>query len=189
MSTMTTPTYRFFTATSLDGFLADEHDSLEWLLSQPTGEESILPYDDFIADIGAIVTGRTTYDWVLDNISEGDRSNGSPWEYEQPTFVFTHRGLEPAGEFVRSVSGPPAQHRAAIEAAADGKDIWIVGGGDLTADFARAGMLDEIFVSIAPVTLGAGRPLLGGRFDLELQDHGTNGALLEARYTVVGERS
>ena len=43
--------YRFFTATSLDGFLADEHDSLDWLLSQPTGEESILPYDVFVAEV------------------------------------------------------------------------------------------------------------------------------------------
>ena len=47
--------YRFFTATSLDGFLADEHDSLDWLLSQPTGEEGILPYDRFIGEVGAIV--------------------------------------------------------------------------------------------------------------------------------------
>jgi hypothetical protein len=44
-------------------------------------------------------------------------------------------------------------------------------------------------VSIAPVTLGAGRPLLGGRFDLELREHGTNGALLEARFAVLGERA
>ena len=42
--------YRFYTATSLDGFLADEHDSLDWLLSQPTGEEGILPYDRFIVE-------------------------------------------------------------------------------------------------------------------------------------------
>lgn len=156
--------YRFFTATSLDGFLADEHDSLDWLLSQPTGEESILPYDDFITEVGAIVTGRTTYDWVL----EHDGAVEGAWVFTQPTFLFTHR--------------------AAIEAAADGKDVWIVGGGDLAAEFARAGMLDEVYVSIAPVTLGAGRPLMGGRFDLELRELGRSGAFLEARYEVVGER-
>lgn len=175
--------YRFFTATSLDGFLADEHDSLDWLLSQPTGEESILPYDDFIAEVGAIVTGRTTYDWVLGH----DGSVEGAWVFTQPTFLFTHRAVEQR-EGVTAVAGPPAQHRAAIEEAAGGKDVWIVGGGDLAAEFARAGMLDEVFVSIAPVTLGAGRPLLGGSFDLELREHGTNGALLEARYAVVGER-
>lgn len=181
-------TYRYFTATTLDGFIADEHDSLDWLLSQPTGEESILPYDEFIADVGAIVTGRTTYQWVLDHVSEGERPDDSPWADEQPTFVFTHQDLTPTASHITMVSGPPQQHRQALEAAADGKDVWIVGGGDLAADFARAGMLDEVFVSIAPVTLGAGKPLLGGRFDLELSEHGTNGSLLEARYAVIGKR-
>ena len=176
--------YRFFTATTLDGFLSDEQDSLDWLLSRPTGEESILPYDDFIAEIGAIVTGRTTYDWVRAHEGTVDGA----WVFTQPTFLFTHRDTEPS-EGITAVSGPPAAHRAALEQAADGKDVWIVGGGDLAADFARAGMLDEVFVSIAPVTLGAGKPLLGRRFDLELLEHGTNGALLEARYRVVGERA
>lgn len=176
--------YRFFTATTLDGFLADEHDSLDWLLSQPTGEESILPYDDFIAGIGAIVTGRTTYRWVLDH----DDTVDGAWVFTQPTFLFTHRDVDIARGDITVVAGDPARHRAALEEAADGRDVWIVGGGDLAADFARAGMLDEVFVSIAPVTLGAGKPLLGGRFDLELLEHGTNGALLEARYRVVGAR-
>ena len=175
--------YRFFTATSLDGFLADEHDSLDWLLSQPTGEESILPYDDFIAEVGAIVTGRTTYDWVLEH--DGDVEGA--WVFTQPTFLFTHHAVEQR-EGVTAVSGPPAEQRGAIEVAADGKDVWIVGGGDLVAEFARAGMLDEVCVSIAPVTLGTGRPLMGGRFDLELRELGRSGAFLEARYEVVGER-
>lgn len=50
-------------------------------------------------------------------------------------------------------------------------------------------MLDEVYVSIAPVTLGAGKPLLGGRFDLELRELGRSGAFLEARYDVLGPRS
>jgi dihydrofolate reductase len=178
--------YRFHTATTLDGFLADEHDSLDWLLSQPTAEEeSIQPFDELMAAVGAIVTGRTTYDWVL----EHDGAVEGAWVFTQPTFLFTHRAPAEVREGVTPVSGAPAAHRDAIEEAAAGKDVWIVGGGDLAAEFARAGMLDEVFVSIAPVTLGAGRPLLGGRFDLELLEHGTNGALLEARYRVGGERA
>jgi len=180
--------YRYFTATTLDGFIADEHDSLDWLLSQPTGPESILPYEDFIAAVGAVAMGATTYEWVLDHTCGEDHPDDVPWAHGQPTFVFTHRDLTPAAEHITLLSGSPEQHRRALEAAADGRDVWIVGGGDLAADFARAGMLEEIFVSIAPVTLGAGRPLLGGRFDLDLREHGTNGALLEARYAVLGER-
>ena len=118
---------------------------------------------------------------------EHDGDVEGAWVFTQPTFLFTHRAVEQR-EGVTAVSGPPAEQRGAIEVAADGKDVWIVGGGDLAAEFARAGMLDEVFVSIAPVTLGAGRPLLGGRFALELREHGTNGALLEARYALVGER-
>jgi len=176
--------YRYYTATTLDGFLADENDSLDWLLSQPTGEDSILPYETFLAGIGAIVTGRTTYQWVREH--EGTVEGA--WVFTQPTFLFTHRGLGEVPDGITAVSGDPADHRAALEAAAEGKDVWIVGGGDLAAQFARAGMLDEVFVSIAPVTLGAGKPLLGGRVDLELLEHGVNGALLEARYAVVGAR-
>jgi dihydrofolate reductase len=47
--------------------------------------------------------------------------------------------------------------------AADGRNIWLVGGGDLAGQFADEGLLDEILLSIAPVTLGAGAPLLPSR--------------------------
>ncbi|MGP5086619.1 dihydrofolate reductase family protein, partial [Brachybacterium tyrofermentans] len=110
------------------------------------------------------------------------------WPYDKPAFVFTHRDLAPAAETVTILAGAPAEHREQIEAAACDGAVWVMGGGDLAAQFARDGMLDEVMVSIAPVTLGAGRPLLGGRFDLQLQDFGRNEAFLEARYTVVGER-
>ena len=74
----------------------------------------------------------------------------------------------------------------AIEAAAGGQDVWVVGGGALAADLAEAGMLDELLVSLAPVTLGAGRPLLPRRFDLRLLDLGRNGAFAVATYDVLG---
>jgi dihydrofolate reductase len=68
--------------------------------------------------------------------------------------------------------------------AAGGRNVWIVGGGDLAGQFADAGLLDEVIVSIAPVTLGAGRPLFPRRWDLELAEFDRNGAFLCARYTV-----
>ncbi|MFC7376104.1 dihydrofolate reductase family protein [Brachybacterium sp. GCM10030268] len=179
--------YRFYTATTVDGFIADEHDSLDWLLSQPEPSGGILDYDRFIAGIGAVVMGYTTYQWVLGH-PEAQGDGPSPWPYEQPTFVFTHRELDPAASNIRLLSGAPEAHREMLEAAADGRDVWIVGGGDLAAQFADAGMVDEIDVSIAPVTLGAGRPLFKGRYDLELEEFGRSGAFLEARYRVAGRR-
>ena len=171
--------YRYNTATTLDGFLADEADSLEWLLKQDFDENGPGNFGEFMAGVGAQVMGATTYEWILDH-------EKGAWTYTAPTFVFTHRELQPVAETIMMISGEPAEHRAAIEAAAGEKDVWMVGGGDLAASFAAAGMLDEVIVSIAPVTLGAGRPLLGDALDLRLEESGQNGEFLVARYAVVG---
>lgn len=179
--------YRYYAATTLDGFLADEHDSLDWLFAQEQDDAPGTPgrYEDFIAEIGAVVMGATTYAWVVDHL----RDAGEDWPYAQPSLVFTHRSLEPIGDGITFVSGAPADHRAALESAAGERDVWVVGGGALAADFAEAGMLDEVLVSIAPVTLGAGRPLFPRRFDLRLRELGRNGAFAVATYDVVGPRS
>jgi dihydrofolate reductase len=174
----------FYTATTLDGFLADDHDSLDWLLSQPIDEDGPFSYGEFIATIGAIAMGSTTYEWILDH----NATSGEPWGYEQPTWVFTHRDLPPARDSVRLTSAPVAEVHADMTAAADGKDLWMVGGGDLAAQFAEAGLLDEVVVSIAPVTLGSGKPLFPRRFDLELLEVDRNRAFVGARYRVVGPR-
>ncbi len=174
--------FRYYTATTLDGFIADDADNLDWLLSQPIDEDGPMNYGAFIAGIGAMVMGATTYRWVVDHETEHGRS----WPYDLPCLVFTHRDLEPAADSVRIVSGTPAEHREALVEAADGRDVWVVGGGDLAGQFADAGMLDEVIASIAPVTLGAGRPVFPRRFDLELAEVAQNRAFVCVRYTVVG---
>lgn len=176
--------YRYYTATTLDGFIADEKDSLAWLFVQDQDESPDAPgsYERFIAGIGALVMGATTYAWIGDHL----RTTGEPWAYDVPCFVFTHRTFEPLADDVTFVAGEPAEHRAALEAAAGEKDVWVVGGGALAADFADAGLLHEVVVSIAPVTLGAGRPLFPRRYDLRLRDLGRNGAFAVATYDVVG---
>ena len=65
------------------------------------------------------------------------------------------------------------------------RNLWIVGGGDLAGQFADAGLLDEVIVSIAPVTLGAGAPLLPRRIELRLDELGRNGDFVSARFSVV----
>ncbi|HRE00236.1 MAG TPA: dihydrofolate reductase family protein [Ilumatobacteraceae bacterium] len=175
---MTTLTY--YTATTLDGFIADPHDSLDWLLRQPHDDNGLLNYEDFIVDIGAIVMGSTTYQWVRDHYPD-------EWLYTMPAWVLTSRELQPpAGSDVRFASGDVHPVYDDMIAAADGKNLWVVGGGELAGRFADAGLLDEVIVSIAPVTLGAGRPILPRRLDLELLEVGRNGALVAARYKVSG---
>ena len=173
----------YYTATTLDGYLADEQDSLDWLFVQDIDRAGPMNYDAFIAGVGAIVMGRTTYEWIRGHMA----SSGEAWPYAMPTFIATHvhlPGVE--GANIRFVQGDIAPVHAALVVAAGGKDVWVVGGGDLAAQFADAGLLDEVMVSIAPVTLGAGRPLFPRRFDLELTDLARNRAFACATYAVVG---
>lgn len=177
--------YIYYTASTMDGFLADENDSLAWLLSQPIDEKGPINIEEFMTGIGAIAMGYTTYQWVVDHIAE----SGEPWPYvDVPSFVFTHRGLTPIHESIRVVSGSPASQRETLEAAAGDRNVWVVGGGDLAAQFASDSMLDEVTISYAPATVGAGRPLFTKAFDFELVEWARNKAFLCGRYRVVGPR-
>ena len=177
---------QYYTATTLDGFIADPNNSLEWLFTRARDEDGPGNYRDFIAEIGAIAMGSTTYEWVLEHLKDETKWN---WPYEIPCWVFTHRELQVVpGADVEFVSGDVAPvHERMVEAAA-GKNVWIVGGGDLVGQFADQGLLDEVIVSIAPVTLGAGAPLLARRLELKLEEVGRNGDFVSARFTVAEPR-
>jgi dihydrofolate reductase len=176
----------FYTAMTLDGFLADEHDSLDWLFVQDQDLKGPLNYDEFIKDIGAMVMGATTYEWILRHNAE----TGESWTYDIPVWVVTHRELAGVeGADIRFAQGDVAPLHDEMVAAADGKDVWVCGGGDLAAQFAEAGKLDQVICYIAPVTLGAGRPLFPRPFDFRLVEVHQNKAFIAARYDVVGPRS
>jgi dihydrofolate reductase len=181
------PKLTYYTATTLDGFIADPDDSLAWLFVQDQDHGGLLNYDDFFAGIGAMVMGSTTYEWVLANRERAIEEVGSAWPYAIPAWVMTHRDLRPVpGADIRFASGSvTAVYEAMVEAAA-GKDLWLAGGGDLAGQFAEAGLLDEVITYVAPVTLGAGRPLLPRRLALKLVETGRNRAFVCSRYEVVG---
>ena len=171
----------YYTATTLDVFLADEHDSLDWLFVQDIDQDGPHGYEPFRATLGAGCMGATTYEWILDH-------EKGTWPYTLPMWVFTHRDLPP-NEGVTLVQGDVRPVHEAMVAAADGKDIWVVGGGELAAEFAGQGLLDQVMVSIAPVTLGKGRPLFPRPFDLRLTEVAQNRAFVCATYDVVGPRA
>lgn len=176
----------FYTATTLDGYIADEHDSLDWLFKQDQDEAGPLSYDDFIKRVGAVAMGATTYLWVRDRLGSGITGLDG-WPYSQPSWVFTHRdlpGIE--GADIRFASGPVDSVWPELSAAAGDLDVWVVGGGDLAAQFAEAGHLDQLIAYIAPVTLGAGRPIFPRRRDLRLVEAHQNKAFIAARYDVLG---
>jgi dihydrofolate reductase len=146
---------QYYTATSLDGFIATEDDSLEWLF--PLGDVAETGYGEFIKDVGALAMGSATYEWMLRHVPP-------PWPYEQPTWVFTSRTLaRPEGNDVRFARGDVRPVHAELRAAAQGRNVWLVGGGDLVGQFHDAGLLDEIIVQVGSVTLGRGKPLLPRR--------------------------
>jgi dihydrofolate reductase len=173
----------YYTATSLDGFIADPDATLAWLLSRDSDPNGPIGYATFESSVGALAMGSTTYRWVL----EHDRDDeGRPrWPYEQPCWVFAHSQLPLVSPGVRLVSGPVAPVHAAMVAAARNRHVWVVGGGGLAAQFAAAGLLDEVWLSVAPVTLGAGAPLLPQQVELELHDVARNGDFACLRYRVL----
>lgn len=153
---------QYFTATSLDGFIATEDDSLDWLF--PLVEIEATSYPSFIAEVGALAMGSATYEWMLRHSQTIDEQLGSPWPYSQPAWVFSSRTLPriPGAE-VTLVKGDVRPIHADMRAAAGSKNVWIVGGGDLAGQFHDAGLLDEIIVQVGSVTLGKGKPLFPRR--------------------------
>ena len=123
---------QYYTAASLDGFIATLDDSLEWLF--PLGNIEDTSYPAFIREVGALAMGSATYEWMLRHLV-----NAKPpakWPYEQPTWVFSSRELGPvAGADIRFVRG----------------DVRPVH---------EQGLLDELFVQVGSVTLGSGKQLL-----------------------------
>jgi dihydrofolate reductase len=178
---------QYYTATSLDGFIADESHSLEWLFSRQQDRSGPLNYAEFISGVGAIAMGSTTYEWILDHEFADKDPADWKWVYEVPSWVFTHRDLRvvPSAD-VRFVSGDVSTVHAEMREVAGGRNLWIVGGGDLAGQFVAAGLLDEVIVYVAPVTLGQGAALLPRRVELRPEEIARNGDFVAARYSVVG---
>jgi dihydrofolate reductase len=153
---------QYFTATSLDGFLATEDDSLDWLF--PLGDINDSSYPEFIADVGALAMGSATYEWILHNAEQITAETGSSWPYAQPAWIFSSRRLPSIdGADQRFVQGDVHKIHEIMREVSGPKNIWIVGGGDLAGQFYDAGLLDELIIQIGSATLGSGKPLFPRR--------------------------
>lgn len=182
---------QYYTATSIDGYIADQKNSLDWLFESGSvdGESGNKGFPAFFAEVGAFCMGATTYEWVLDH----DELVGNPDKWQgyygnTPCWVFTHREL-PAipGANLSFVSGDIGPVHDAMLQAAAGRNVWVVGGGELAGQFADQGRLDELIFGVAPVTLGAGAPLLPRRLTssrLTLQSAEKQGQFVQLTYSV-----
>jgi dihydrofolate reductase len=163
---------QYYCAASLDGYIAETDDGLDWLLGYEgsfEGEGAELAplseggaYEQFYKGVGALVSGATTYEFVLDHLAKD-----SEWPYMgKPCWVLSSRDLPaPEGEEVdvRIVNARVADLYDQMIAAAGERNLWIVGGGNVASQFADEGLLDEVLVTVVPVVLGAGKPLFDRR--------------------------
>jgi len=119
-------------------------------------------YEHFYEDVGALISGATTYEFVLHHLAKDGK-----WPYEgKPYWVLSSRDLPmPEGEEVdvRIVNAEVAELHDQMITAAGARNLWIVGGGNVASQFADEGLLDEVLVTVVPVVLGAGKPLFDHR--------------------------
>jgi len=148
----------YYTAASLDGYIADTSHSLDWLFQ--FGEGAGDSFSRFMPRVGAAAMGSSTYEWLLRQENFLDPERAKQWPHRQPTWVFSSREL-PAipGADIRFARGDVRPVYEEMRAAAQGRDLWIIGGGELAGQFLDHGLLDEMIVTIAAVTLGGGAPL------------------------------
>lgn len=145
----------YFAATSLDGYIADKNNSLEWLFQFGEPEGNVI--EKFVNTVGVIAMGSTTYMWLYDYLSQSNE----PWPYKVPSFVFTSRPDLPriSGADLIVVKGDVAPVHQKMSEIANGKTIWIMGGGELAGKFYDANLLDELQLHVASTTIGGGAPL------------------------------
>jgi dihydrofolate reductase len=156
---------RYYAAATLDGYIAESDDTLDWLLKyeghfeEADSDENQAGYDAFYEGIGALVMGSVTYEWVL--------AHGGGWPYPgKPTWVLSSRELDRQGGEgvdVRVVDAEVPDLIDEMLAAAGERDLWIVGGGNVASQFANHGLLDRVEVTVVPVVLGEGKPLFDRR--------------------------
>ena len=140
---------RFYVATSIDGFIADREGSVDWLAPY---DARLYGYDRFIAEVGALIMGRRTYELIF--------AIGENWPYEgKPVYVLTssHLGDAPEG-VVPTTRGIRAALQMARERTRN--DVWIVGGAVTMQSALEEGLVDVVEIFLVPVLLGAGLNLL-----------------------------
>ena len=160
---------QYYCAASLDGYIAESDDTLEWLMKYDGKFEGDAAqpmkgsYDRWYEGIGAIVMGSATYQFILDHMAAG----GGEWAYKgKPAWVLTSRDLPPPpGEEVdvRFANAAVRDLYDEMIAASGERDLWVMGGGNVASQFADEGLLDEVLVTVVPVVLGEGKPLFDRR--------------------------
>ncbi|TKC19847.1 dihydrofolate reductase family protein [Robertmurraya kyonggiensis] len=166
-----------FIASSLDGYIATKDDSLDWLFKvEGKGDNG---YSEFYETVDTVVMGKKTYDWLLKHDLEE-----FPYK-NKACYVFTQSATEDT-EDVRFVNEDVVQFTNTLRAQ-EGKNIWIVGGGELLHSFIKKKLVDEMIITVAPQIIGEGIPLFKAgdyQIDLTLKGTRTFNQFVELHYIV-----
>lgn len=148
-----------YIATSADGYIARPDGDVEWLNRRPRTVDYVMR--EFFATIDTILWGRKTYDWVLDYQRTRGKTKGV-FDAKLANYVFSRKPpkrVAPGAEFVSE----PVKVFARRLRATPGKNVWMMGGGELIASFLDAGEIDEFDIHVIPVFIGEGIPLVAPR--------------------------
>ena len=141
---------RYNVAATLDGFIAGPRGEFDWIPDDPT-----VDFAGLFAGIDTVLIGRKTFELVLQHPEQA-------WPAGSRVFVFS-RTLDPARHpDVTVIATDPVPVVAALRAEEGKGEIWLFGGGELFGTLLRAGQVDSVEVTVVPVLLGAGVPLLAG---------------------------
>ncbi|MEW6204586.1 MAG: dihydrofolate reductase family protein [Pseudomonadota bacterium] len=145
-----------FIATSLDGFIAREDGSIDWLneANQVVPPDEDCGYGEFMADVDVLVMGRNTFEQVL---------TFEPWPYgSTPVVVMSRKGIELPSSVPPSVSVSSESPAVLIERLSrQGVKKVYLDGGQTIQSFLASGLVSYITVTKIPVLLGKGKPLFG----------------------------
>lgn len=166
-----------FIATTLDGYIATKNHDLSWLFNvEGEGDNGIAAFYD---TIDTIIMGKTTYNWIMEN--EGV----FPYK-DKDSYVFTRTPSKDI-KYVNFINEDIPSFTKKIKEK-EGKNIWLLGGSELIANFIKEKLIDEIIITIAPVLLGDGiRLFTNNDFQtfLRLKDINRFNQFVELRYDVL----
>jgi len=146
-----------YIAASLDNYIARPDGNVDWLSSP----EFLIPdedygYNEFYASIGTTLMGNSTYRFILDQ--------DVPFPYpDKKNYVFSRSANNRDTEFVRFISHDPVDFVRQLKLD-NGKDIWLVGGGQINTILLNSDLIDKMILTLFPLTLGEGIPLFHGKY-------------------------
>lgn len=149
-------------ASSADGYIARPDGDVEWLNRRPDVDYGM---KEFYDSVDTILLGRKTYDWAVAYF----KKTGTKSMFDSKHYVFTSKPPKESLSGEQFVNEPVKEFAQRLRAK-PGKNIWMMGGGQLIASFLDVGEIDEFSIHVIPTLIGEGIPLIAPRHrDIELK--------------------